>query len=372
MIKKLLLVTSFLLAIITLSSMKNDANIFHNYLQKKHNKGVFNGTAVIIKNDSVLFKGAFGLASKNKEDTLSINSVFRLGSVSKQFTAMAIMLLQEKKLLEYDQTVSSIIPGFPYKKITVRHLLNHTSGLADYMALCDQGYLPSLEWNDPKRLIENNNVVIELLIKNQPKILFEAGNKYQYSNTGYILLASIVEKISNDSFEKFLSKNIFIPLRMDASSVYKYVLGKDPLLPNRVYSFYTDKKGNKLGNDFHYLNGVYGDGGIYSNIPDLIKWDKALYTEKLVKQSTLNEAFIGGKLNNGKQTDYGFGWKIIEWSQQKKVVEHTGGWVGFSNIISRDIENKTLIILLTNNTKSGRKYLTPIMKCLKKKVDEKK
>jgi CubicO group peptidase (beta-lactamase class C family) len=367
--KNIILTSGAVFFILTLFSMKSTSNIYYKYLNKKYSKGVFNGTAVIIKNDSILYSGAFGQASESSTDKLSINSVFRLGSVSKQFTAMAIMKLYEQGLLNYDQKVSSYIKGFPYKDLSVRHLLNHTSGLPDYMKLTDKYYLPHLKWNDPKKIIKNNDVVVDLLIKQRPEVLFEAGEKYKYSNTGYILLATIVERISGSSFSSFLDNNIFIPLKMDDSSVYKYVLGKDSLFPNRVFSFYINKEGQKIQNDFHYLNGVYGDGGIYSSASDLIKWDKALYSEKIIKQATLKEAFSGAVLNNGKLTDYGFGWKITEWSEKKKVVEHTGGWVGFSNIISRDIENKTLIILLTNNSISGKKYLDPIMKYLKKEID---
>ena len=337
-------------AFLSVKAVKDSTtNVFHEYLKEETKNGRFNGTVMIVKNDSIIHKGAYGSNFPNS-DTLKINSEFRIASVSKSFTAMAIMILVERDSLSYNQKVIDFIPNFPYKEVTIKHMLNHTSGLPDYMILLFEKYKPELEWWDKKRLIPNQQPIIDLLIKHKPEPFFEPGKKFKYSNTGYVVLADIVQRISGNTFAQFLNENIFLPLNMNSTSVYKYIADIDTAMPNRVYGYGLDKKGNKQWNDYNFLNGAFGDGGIYSTVEDLLKWDRALYTEKLVKKSTLNEAYTNSvKMHWLVKVKYGYGWEINKWTENEKIVQHTGGWVGFKSFIYRDLTNKNTVIFLTNN-----------------------
>jgi len=192
-----------------------------------------------------------------------------------------------------------------------------------------------------------------MLAKHHPPILFKPGEKWEYSNTGYTLLFSIVEKASGESFEQFLQTNIFAPLQMTRTLVYSKL--QDQKIDRRAYGFQMSLDGSEfIPNDLIYLDGIAGDGGIYSTTEDLFKWDQALYSEKLVKPSTLQEAFTPVKLDDGSTYHYGFGWSIDN-TNGRLTVQHTGGWAGFGTLMVREVSEKITIILLTNNTNSPRR-----------------
>ena len=320
------------------------------------NQGKFNGNALILKNGEIVYQGAFGLRSIDPVDSLQLNSTFRLASVSKQFTAMAIMMLQEEGKLSYEQDIREVIPELPYEGITIRHLLCHQSGLPDYVELLHKNWKPNLKENDPNRFISGNDDIIKMLVAKKPSARFSPGEKFEYSNTGYVLLASIIIRVSGQPFEEFLKKRIFDPVGMTNTCVYPYRPDPDPNMPNRVFGFYTKRNGVGFGSsDCNFLNFAQGDGGIFSTVGDLLKWDRMLYENKLVSESTLNEAFTPGSLNNGKSTNYGFGCFIGKTKSGKKSVSHSGGWVGFMTHIEREIEENNCIIILTNNS-AGKNF----------------
>jgi CubicO group peptidase (beta-lactamase class C family) len=343
-----LLIIGFLLIYSGLSAQ--DRNQYDKYLQKKYDKGEFNGNILIVKNDSIILHKSYGIKSIAPSDTLNQNSVFRLGSVSKQFTTMGIMVLKDQGKLTFDQELSEFIPELSfYKGVTIRHMMNHVSGIPDYIHLMQKFYHPELENDDPQKMLSGNQDVINYFNEVKPSILFKPGEKYQYCNTGYILLASIIEKVSKLSFSEFMKINVFDPAGMKNTVVYKYTVGYDSLMPNRVFGI-KNQDGKFQLYDTDYLCNVVGDGGIYSTTGDLRLWDKILYTDEIVSQSTLKEAFTCTKLNNGEISNYGFGWKILQWTEQKKVVEHKGLFVAFRTFIYRDISSKNLIVFLTNDT----------------------
>lgn len=210
---------------------------YEQFLTDMANQGKFNGNALILKNGKLVYQGAFGLRSIDPIDSLSINSAFRLTSVSKQFTAMAIMMLKEDKKLTYDQDIQQIFPELPYEGVTIRHLLNHTSGLPDYIVLFNKYWKPEFKQHDPRRFISGNEDIINMMIEKKPPMHFTPGEKFEYSNTGYVLLASIVKRISGQPFEDFLKERLFDLVRMDNTCVYKYMIGPDPNMPNRVFGF---------------------------------------------------------------------------------------------------------------------------------------
>ena len=329
---------------------KTQADKYRSYLTELHNRGQFNGNALIIEHGEIVFQGAFGISNFNPVDSLRLNSVFRLGSVSKQFTAMGIMMLKEEGKLDYEQDIREFIPELPYKGISIRNLLNHTSGLPDYSRTMNELWKTDLAYDDPQKFISGNEDILKMLSEHTPPVHFGPGEKWEYSNTGYNLLATIISRVSGTPFSDYLQKHIFIPAKMHHTSVYKYIPGFDAKMPNRVFGFGTKFKGNeKFSTDSHYLNAAYGEGGIYSTLGDLMKWDSILYTDTLVSMKTLEEAFSPGKLNNGKKTDYGFGWFIGVSPNGKKVVKHMGGWAGFLTNIYRETGEKNCIITLTNN-----------------------
>lgn len=308
----------------------------------------FNGNILVAEHGKIIYHHSFGIANFDPVGSLNLGSQFRLGSVSKQFTAMAIMILEERGKLNYDDDINIYLPEFPYKKITIRHLLTHTSGLPDYISLFDQ-YWDTEKKDDSDKKIADNEDVLTMLCKYHKDPLFNPGEKWQYCNTGYVILALIVNRVSGEPFEKFLYDNIFKPLNMTNTLVYSAI--RNDSITNRVYGYSLAMNGvDYIPNDFHYLNGVAGDGGVYSTTGDLFKWDQALYTEKLVSRQTLKKAFTPVALNNGTTFNYGFGWSIDTSLTGKKCVRHGGSWVGFRTYILREIQDNNTIILLTNNT----------------------
>ncbi len=302
-----------------------------------HKQGILNGTVLVAEAGKVIYQKGFGYANMDTKDPLEPKSNFRLASVSKQFTAMCIMMLKEQGKLDYDDNFRKYIPELRYEGITIRHLLWHTSGVPDYVELMDKLWAPNEYYV--------NDDVLKMMAKHHPEKVFEPGEKYEYSNTGYVLLASIVERVSGVSFKEFVQQNIFDRIGMSSSVV---PVGEKDFeeMADRVYGYDMTEDWGYVDNDFNHYN-AYGDGGLYSNLIDLFKWNEALYTEKLVKQETLKEAYKPYVLNNGFVGDYGFGWSVRD-IDSNKIVSHSGGWVGFLTHIFRDITNKHCVIVLTN------------------------
>ena len=326
----------------------------------------FNGNVLVSKGGKIIYQKSFGYANFDTKALLNDSSVFELASVSKQFTAMCIMILQERGKLNYSDDVRKYIPELPYQGMTIRHLLTHTSGIPDYMDLF------SKDWNLSD--IAFNKDVIELLAKKKPAILFKPGEKWEYSNTAFVLLASLIERVSGMAFGEFLAQNIFTPLDMQHSRTYNTRRSKREIIPNYAYGFvYHDSLKRFILPDsvkelsfVITLDGIQGDGIVNTTTGDLFKWDQALYTEKLVKHATLEEAFTPSKLNNDSIARYGFGWGISGDSVSGKIVSHGGGWPGYNTFIVRYLDKNNCIIVLSNNGGFGlqtlRKKLAELMK----------
>ena len=326
-------------------------NKYEQYLSEAYTRGQFNGTALVFDQGKVVYQGAFGIRSIDPPGSLDLNSQFRLASVSKQFTAMAIMMLKESGRLRYDQDIRDFLPELPYEGITIRHLLHHVSGLPDYEPLMDQNWKTDLKYDDPARYTDGNADVIKLIAEKKPPVYFQRGGKWQYSNTGYNLLGTIVARASGVSFAEYLKEHVFDPAGMTHSVMYTYVIGPDAQMPDRAFGFQVGWNGTDMSStDAHYLNHGQGEDGVYSTVGDLLKWDRILYMEKLVSKATLDEAFTPAVLNNGDTTDYGFGWFIQRSPSGKKMVTHSGGWAGFITYILRAIDEDKCVVTLTNNS----------------------
>ena len=329
------------------SSTCSQANKYSEFISCMKSKGLSTGNILVYEKGEIVFQSSNGLRTIDPIDSLTLNSQFRLASVSKQFTSVAVMKLKQEGKLDYNQKVSSILNDFPHDNITIKHLLQHTSGIADYIKIISQNYVPQ---NSTKRDILGNNEILDIFYNSNPKLKFQPGEKYEYSNTGYLILASIVEEVSKQHFREFLKENIFDPLNMNNTLLYSYKEGYDSDIPNRVfgYSLNEEKDGYEL-NDYHVVNDVRGDGGVYSTINDLFKWNMALLDYKVVPKKLLDEAWRVGTLNNGEDFGYGYGWVIGERTKPKSVF-HSGGWVGFVTYLYNEIDAKSGYVILTNDS----------------------
>lgn len=306
----------------------------------------YSGVLLIADKGKVIYHIGFGYVNFETKIPVDTTSLFELASVSKQFTAMVLMMLKEDSKIQYDDPIEKYLPGLPYSGITIRHLLNHTSGLPDYQQIMDE------HWDKSK--VAGNEDIITYLIQYHPDKLAEPGEKYEYSNTGYVLLASIAEKASGKDFVEFCRERIFKPLNMTSTDIRS--LNEKAAISNFAlgHMFVQEKQRYVRADSFPssnytiWLGNRKGPGRISSIASDLLKWDRALYTEKLIKKETLIEAFTPAKLNNDSISNYGFGWDIQS-SPLGKVVRHSGSNPGYKTHIIRYLDADKTVIMFSNN-----------------------
>lgn len=303
--------------------------LFANYTGERPGAAV-----LVIKNGEPIFKKAYGFAHVEEKIAATTAHNFRLASVTKQFTAMCLMQLVEAGKLTYETTLAEIFTDFPAygRAITIRHLLQHTSGLIDY-----EDVIP----DSIARQVLDNDVLV--LMRAQDSTYFAPGAKFRYSNSGYAVLAMIVEKVSGKSFATYLHENIFAPLEMTNSVAYEKGVSE---IAQRAMGYRVE--GEKIiFSDQSQTSAVLGDGGIYSSIEDLLKWEQAWHTNKLVSSATRTQAFTPGTLSDGSNIEYGFGWFLDEYRGHKRM-RHSGSTCGFRNELQRYPESKSAVIILTN------------------------
>lgn len=291
---------------------------------------------VVIRDGRVLLRRAYGMADLEHRTPATPETDYRLASVSKQFTATAIMLLAKDGKLRYDQPIRDFLPELPAatRDVTVRNLLNHTSGLVDYEDLIPASRTTQLDDND---------VLAYLAAKDS--LYFPAGTQYRYSNSGYVLLGMIVARVSGMSLPAFLQARIFAPLGMTASVMH--IEGQDTV-PQRAYG-YSPQGGGFVQTDQSVTSATLGDGGIYTNLDDLVRWDAALANATLVDSATLTLATTPPQLPAGAQTEYGFGWFVDTYRGERRW-RHTGETSGFRNAILRFPTRRLTIVILTNRS----------------------
>jgi len=319
------------------------------------------GVAVLVlKNGHTVFEKGYGVAELRAHVRIDSHTNFRLASVTKQFTAMAIMLLVHDGKLRYDETLTDIFPDFPNygKSITIRNLLNHTSGLQDY------GDLLMKQYGDTpmEKIPQITDAGVLNLLKEQPGTLFPPGTKWEYSNSGYAVLAMVVEKVSGKPFRDFLHDRIFQPCGMKHTVAYEN--GKNEV-PHRAYGHTRSKQdGRFTQTDQSPTSAVLGDGGIYTSLEDMARWDDALRRHRLLSEEDMQPAFTPAKLNDGSLTfppqengtdakepprpvEYGFGWFLDSYQGHKRNY-HGGGTIGFRTTIQRFADAGLTIIVLCN------------------------
>lgn len=335
-----------LIAGIDATAQKSNYSSIDSLIGSLSNKDLFSVVILIAENGHIHYEKAFGYREFDKLLPLQKMDLFEMASVSKQFTAMIIMMLKEQGLLQYDELIDKYL-SIPYKGITIRNLLTHTSGLPDYQAIMDQ------HWDKSK--VAGNEDILAYLNQYHPPVLFEPGTQYAYSNTGYVLLASIAEKASGKDFISLCRDKIFSKLKMKHTDI-RSLTEKAAITHFAIGHIYVAEKNAFIRADSFpssnytiWLGNRKGPGRISSTAEDLLKWDQALYTDKLISQQTLAEAFIPMKLKNGTASNYGFGWVLPVTQINGKIVYHTGDNPGYKTEIIRFIDKKKTLIVLCNN-----------------------
>jgi CubicO group peptidase (beta-lactamase class C family) len=305
---------------------------------------------LVLKNGNAVFQRGYGVADLKMLHKIDAQTNFRLASVTKQFTAMAIMLLVHDGKLRYDTQLTDIFPDFPEygKAIGIRHLLNHTSGLLDYENLMPKP--ASMTPADQITQIQDAEV-LELL-KQQKTTKFAPGTQWDYSNSGYVVLGGIVEKVSGMPFGEFLRRRIFSPLKMNRTIAYQ----KDRnVVPNRAFG-HSRQAGTWRQTDQSSTSATLGDGGVYSSLADLAKWDRALCEHTLLSEAEMTVAITpasvpGGSVvePDGSPSAYGFGWFLNSYRGRARMW-HYGETVGFRTAIQRFQNDKLTIIILCNRS----------------------
>lgn len=313
----------------------------------------FSGVLLLAIDGKVVFEKAAGYRSFEEKIPLLPTDIFEMASVSKQFTAMMVMKCAEKGLLGYEDFADKYL-DIPYKGISIRQLLTHTNGLPDYQAVMDR------HWD--KSQVADNAAILEYLRKYHPPMLAQPGEKYEYSNTAYVFLASIVEQVTGRDFIELSREWIFNPLGMENTDIR--TLEEKARVPNFAAGHLKDENGDYVNaNKFHssdytvWLGNRKGPGRVSSTAQDLLTWDQALYAGALVSKETLDLAFSPQILNNGSLSNYGFGWDLSEDPDFGKIVSHTGDNPGYKTLIMRFIDQNKTLILLNNNAHESKDQL---------------
>ncbi|HET6979273.1 MAG TPA: serine hydrolase domain-containing protein [Pyrinomonadaceae bacterium] len=290
----------------------------------------------IVKDGKVVLARGYGLANVEHQVPVKPETIFQSGSTGKQFTATAVMMLMEEGKLSLEDKLTKYFPDAPetWRNITIRHLLTHTSGMGDY---------PS-DFDMRRDYTEDD---LFKMVKGVP-LAFQPGEKWSYSNLGYVTLGILIHKVSGKFYGDFLQERIFKPLDMSTARI----ISEADIVPNRAAG-YRSVNGQLKNQDWvsPALN-TTADGALYFTVYDMAKWDAALYTEKLLKRSSLEQMWTKAKLNDGKTVGYGFGWSLAE-VRGHHVIEHAGSWQGFKAQISRYVDDKLTIIVFANHARAN-------------------
>lgn len=316
-------------------TVRNKLDSLLKRINKRHD---FHGAILVAKNEKILYNSQIGFADFKKETALNEASIFQLASVSKQFTAAAIMLLNERNQIKLTDTVNTYFPDFPYKHVTIKHLLNHTAGLPKYFWVAEH------KWQQKKA--PTNIEMMDLLEASNVQRFFKPGRNFDYSNTGYFVLASIVEKISGTSFSSFLKTNIFEPLEMKHSYVYSFE--NDSIKENQLdgYRLYRGWRHLKIRSTVN--DAIVGDKNVYTTAEDLFKWTLGLNTGRLLSKESLDLMYSKGETVYGREVPYGFGFRIKTRGQQS--IYHYGKWNGFSTGLTKYLKDDLVIIVLEHTS----------------------
>ncbi|WP_166924732.1 serine hydrolase [Flavobacterium poyangense] len=338
-LQKTLVICFIALSTSTLSFAQDKAKKIDQLMSLYNQYGQFNGSVLIAEHGKVLFKKGYGQANMEWNIPNEPDTKFRLGSISKQFTAFLIVKLAQDGKIKLDAPITTYLPDYPKAtgdKVTIHHLLTHTSGIPNYTSVPRFLQEKSREPYTPQEFIKTfENLPLE----------FTPGERFRYSNSGYFLLGYIIEKITGKTYEQYLQETILTPLKM-ANTGYDH---NETILKKRAAGY--EKRGTKLINSPYLDMSIpYAAGSLYSTVEDLYLWDQSLYTNKLLSAASM-ELLYKPYINAGGES-YGYGWFIDEASNgdkaKLKVIEHGGGINGFNTVISRVPADKNLVVLLNN------------------------
>lgn len=299
-------------------------------LMKRYDGDVPGASLLVVRDGKSVVRRSYGQSNLEDRIATTPETNYRLASVTKQFTAAAILLLIQDGKLTLDDRLKKLLPSLSsaVDSVTITHLLTHTSGIIDYEDVIPAGTVAQLRDADVLRLLEVHD-----------SVYFKRGAGYRYSNSGYVLLALIVERASGKSFAAFLRERIFLPLGMNNTVAYEE---GSSTVTNRAFG-YTMKDGVWTRKDQSTTSAVLGDGGIYSSIDDLAKWDAALYDSRLLSDDSRRLAFTPHTATDQAEVKYGFGWRITG-----ETLWHSGETVGFRNVIVRNPSRRLTVVMLTN------------------------
>jgi CubicO group peptidase (beta-lactamase class C family) len=309
-------------------------------MQGLHRTRNFNGNVLVARHGKIIYENAIGWADYLRRTSLNINSKFELASVTKTMTSTAILMLMEHGKLKLTDDVKKFFPDFPYDGITIRLLLTHRSGLMNYVYFTDDLYRAN-HWDERKGI--SNTDEMALIAKYKPRPFNKPDKRFLYNNSNFMVLGSIIEKVTGQSYADFMRDNIFKPAAMTNTAVYsKAVYDKIPV----------DVVGHDRGQWRYsvvqnFLDGPVGDKGVYSTVGDLYLFDRALRDGRLLKQATMDSAYTPRNPIIHGHFSYGYGWRIFE-APGQQVIYHTGWWHGFRHIYLRDIKDDITIVLLSN------------------------
>ncbi|MFD2866891.1 serine hydrolase domain-containing protein [Mucilaginibacter antarcticus] len=326
-------------ALLAYNPKKADRRI-DDFIKNLHKTRGFNGNILVAKNGKIIYQNALGWADYLHRDSLKINSRFEMASVTKTMTGTAIMMLIEQGKIKLTQDVREFFPDFPYEGVTIKLLLTHRSGMMNYVYFVDGVYRKE---HRVQKVGLSNADAMALIAQYKPPRFNVPDKRFLYNNSNYMVLASIIEKVTKMPYAQFMKANVFKPAGMAHTDVYsKATYDKIP-----VDVVGHDRGSWRYSVVQNFLDGPVGDKGIYSTVGDLWLFDRALRAGKLLKQATMDTAYVARNPWIKGHFNYGYGWRIFE-APGQKVVYHTGWWHGFRHIYLRDMKHDVVIVLLTN------------------------
>ncbi len=311
-------------------------------------RGGLNGNVLVAQKGIVLYKHCFGLAhfEKDTRDSLVEQSKFQLASLSKTFTAIAVLKLQESGKLAFTDSIQRFFPDFPYHDITIRDLLSHRSGLPNYVYSFDDSMKVNYYRKDPKLPTNADVMHWFATVKPTPKKYNVPGRGFSYNNTNYMVLAAIVEKVAKQPFDEYLRRTIFLPLGMH--DTYVATTKNDSINLFRTAGYQMHRRIPK-----DYFDNVVGDKGVYSTIGDLFRWYRALNGDCLLSRKSLAEAFVPRSFERKGARNYGYGFRMqLDAMNQPEFIYHTGWWKGYNTMFWFSPKDEYVIIILGNRLNS--------------------
>lgn len=303
-------------------------------------RGRFNGHVLYAQEGHIIYNRSFGYKNFRTKDSLSNDDRFQLASTSKPFAAVAVLKLRQEGKIDIEQPVKRYLPDFPHDSVKVRHLLQHRSGLPNYIYVADE------HWDFRKPL--TNADITPLLKRYRPRLEFKPGARFRYCNTNYAYLASIIEAVTDTTFSAVLNSYIFEPLGMTHTFVYDY---KNRQQTNLVKGYSYSRRRGFYERQPDYLDGVVGDKGIFSTAEDLFLFDRALYCEAFLNEENLTLAFTPAQPFDEKhQQDYGLGFRVKQECNGQQIAYHHGWWKGFRTYFIHDYANQRTLIWLNNRS----------------------